>query len=316
MKLKNADGHAIQGNKQYGPVFGEVDNNTMCVTDFEVILSNSNGVYDNVPWGENESYRIKDMEVYRVVGKYCSLNSAKKPHKVYRFTRDINDAINEKWKSLFELEQKVTSLEESFEDEEHFIESLSGGDRKDIITLNVSGTMMATKRATLMVAEDSVLAQQFDDTKWTEQGNNQQVKEWTSNEVTNWVQSIKDVPDEVSQLFLRNEIKGSELLALDKDGLKMIGVDRVGTICLLLKEIKSLEEKVNQGVVTFIEHSPYCFGKILDYLRLKRLQSISLAEEPALPTVCESQQTRFEKVVKYYFPGDSSSFILGPPQEN
>ena len=39
----------------------------------------------------------------------------------------------------------------------------------------------------------------------------------------------------------------------------------------------------------------------------------SLAEVPAPPIVCESQRKRFEKVVKYYFPGDTSSFILGPP---
>ena len=55
---------------------------------------------------------------------------------------------------------------------------MCSGDKRDIITLNVGGTMMATKRATLMVAEDSVLAQQFDDSKWMEQGNNNlQVKE-------------------------------------------------------------------------------------------------------------------------------------------
>ena len=184
--------------------------------------------------------------------------------------------------------------------------------------MNVSGTMMATTRATLMLAEDSVLAQQFDDTKWTEQGNgsNPKVKEWTPDDVTNWVKQIEGVPDDVAGLFWEDEINGLELLALDKDGLKMLGVDRVGTICLLFNEIKSLNERVNLDAITLIEHSPYCFGKILDHLRLKRLQSIDLAEEPAPPTVCESQQKRFDKVVKYYFPGDSSSFILGTPMEH
>ena len=38
------------------------------------------------------------------------------------------------------------------------------------MTLNVSGTVMATKRDTLLVISESMLAQQFDDTKWTEQG--------------------------------------------------------------------------------------------------------------------------------------------------
>jgi hypothetical protein len=92
--------------------------------------------------------------------------------------------------------------------------------------------------------------------------------------------------------------------------LKMIGVKRAGTICLLLKEIKQLDE-ASQDTATLIEYSPYCFGKILDYLRLKHLQTLGLIDEPALPTVCESQKKRFEKVVKYYFPGNCSKFILG-----
>ena len=51
-----------------------------------------------------------------------------------------------------------------------FITSFASGDAKDVVTLNVSGAMMATKRSTLQVAEDSVLAQQFDDSRWTAQG--------------------------------------------------------------------------------------------------------------------------------------------------
>ena len=231
-----------------------------------------------------------------------------------------NEAINEKWKSLNVLEDEVTSLEQSFKDEEHFIESLSqaSGEKSDNVTLNVSGTMMVTKRATLLFAEDSVLAQQFDDTKWTEQGNTPKVKKWTPEDVTNWVKSIVGIPDDVASLFWENEINGLELLALNENGLKMLGVKRVGTICILFDEISSLKKATNEDMATLIEHSPYCFGKILDYLRLKQLHSVDLLEEPALPTVRDSQKNRFEKVVKYYFPGDSSTFILGtapdPPQ--
>ena len=90
----------------------------------------------------------------------------------------------------------------------------------------------------------------------------------------------------------------------------MIGIERAGTLCILLEEIKTLKQST-QDVATLIEHGPYCFGKILDYLRLKHLHSQGLVDEPALPTVCETQKSRFEKVVKYYFPGDSSKFILG-----
>ena len=49
---------------------------------------------------------------------------------------------------------------------------------------------------------------------------------------------------------------------------------------------------------------------MLDYLRLKHLHALGLVDEPALPTVCESQEKRFEKVVKYYFPGTAPSSFL------
>eukprot|EP00984_Skeletonema_dohrnii_P025463 scaffold14635_cov112-Skeletonema_dohrnii-CCMP3373.AAC.3 len=240
-----------------------------------------------------------------------------KSPEVDRFAKDVNKAISEKWKSLLALEEEVTSLEESFKDEEHFIESLSSGDKKDIITLNVSGTMMTTTRATLMTVEESVLAQQFDDTKWTDQGNSNtpKVKEWTPDDVTNWIKIIEGIPDDVASLFCENEINGLELLALDRDGLKDMGVTRAGTICLLLKEIKVLEQK-SQDVSTLIEHSPYCFGKILDYLRLTHFHSQKLIKEPLLPIISLALIGRFEKVVKYYFPGETSTTILGHCSES
>ena len=90
----------------------------------------------------------------------------------------------------------------------------------------------------------------------------------------------------------------------------MLGITRPGTVCVIIKELKKLE-KARQNIVTLIEHSPYCFGKILDFLRLKQLHSQGLAEEPSLPEICEFQKSRFEKVVRYYFPGDSAKLILG-----
>jgi hypothetical protein len=43
-----------------------------------------------------------------------------------------------------------------------------------------------------------------------------------------------------------------------------------------------------------------------------QLYSIGLIiKEPALPQVDESQKPRFEKVVKYYFPGDAAKIMLG-----
>ena len=48
----------------------------------------------------------------------------------------------------------------------------------------------------------------------------------------------------------------------------------------------------------------------MDYLHLSHLHSQGLVQEPALPTVCDLQKNRFEKMAKYCFSGDSVMFIL------
>ena len=232
--------------------------------------------------------------------------------EVTRFTDDMNKAINAKQECLFQAESEMLQLEESFVDEQTFVEKFATGDANDVVVLNVSGTMMSTKRCTLCTVEDSVLAQQFNDSKWTEQGcNSPRVKEWTPDEVSTWAKSIDGLLVEVSVTLYENEITGQELLALCRDDLKTMGIERVGNLCLLLKEIEELD-KASQEIVTLIEHSPYCFGKILNHLRLVQLYSMGLiTKEPTLPEVEESQKPRFEKVVKYYFPGNAAKIILG-----
>jgi len=97
---------------------------------------------------------------------------------------------------------------------------------------------------------------------------------------------------------------------LCRDDLKMMGIEQVGTLALLLKEIEKLD-KATQEIVTLIEHSPYCFGKILNHLCLMKLHSLGLiVKEPTLPEVDKSQKQRFEKDVKYYFPGNAAKFKL------
>ncbi|KAL3777208.1 hypothetical protein ACHAW5_000746 [Stephanodiscus triporus] len=229
-----------------------------------------------------------------------------------RFSDDINKAINANRECLVQAESEMLQLEDSFEDEQTFIEKFASGDAKDVVALNVTGTIMVTKRSTLCTAEDSALAQQFDDSKWTEQGcSAPRVMEWTPDEVSTWAKSIKGLNEDFSVMLYENDITGRELLALSFEALKVMGLKRVGTVALLLKEIEKLD-KSSRDIVTLIEHSPYCFGKMLDYLRLKQLHSQGLlAKHPALPIVCDSQKKRFDKVVKYYFPGESAKFILG-----
>eukprot|EP00984_Skeletonema_dohrnii_P012843 scaffold5242_cov107-Skeletonema_dohrnii-CCMP3373.AAC.2 len=274
---------------------------------------------DDPPQSPSVDEEHKDMLNHHMVlfsgRRYSSFvkHSVKMPPVVDRFGDELNKAINEKWKYLHQLEAGALSLDKSFQDEERFINLFATGSNNDIITLNVGGTIMTTRRATLLAVEDSMLAQQFDDTKWTEQGcDNVRVKEWTPVQVAEWATTVEGMQEDVSNLFIKNEINGSELLALDRDGLKDIGVKRVGTICLLLEEIGVLKEKVNKDIVTLIEYSPYCFGNILDFLRAKHLCSLGLCREPPRHSVCEHKRDMFETVVRYYFPGESSTLFLGP----
>jgi len=322
MKLKNPnDVNAVLRSSSLGPVFGmgNSNDNDLKVTS-QYVYPRFGSSYEAGSSSEltrGDRFAIKKMEVFQVTSLSGSIAKVtKQKHKMpkikmptTRFSDDVNKRIDRKRACLLQAELEVDHLEHSFKNEQTFIEKFACGVAKDVVALNVSGTVMVTTRSTLCVAEDSVLAQQFDDSKWTEQYRN--VKGWTSEEVGAWVKKIDNVSETVAAIFVKNDIKGNELLAMNMEGLKMIGIERAGTLCLLLEEIKKLKQS-SQDIATLIEHGPYCFGKILDYLRLTEHYSRGLiTEEPELPEVSESQQHRFEKVAKYYFPGDSSKFILG-----
>jgi hypothetical protein len=124
------------------------------------------------------------------------------------------------------------------------------------------------------------------------------VKEWTHDDVFCWAKNIDDISDDVADVFVKSEITGNELVTLKKYGLMMIGITQRGTLCLLLEDIEMLK-KASQDIVTLTKHSPYCFGKIMDHLRLSCLHSQQgFAGEPALPTVCDSRKNMLEKMVE------------------
>ncbi len=67
------------------------------------------------------------------------------------------------------------------------------------------------------------------------------------------------------------------------------------------------DDEGNSGAL--IEHSSYCFGKIIDQMRLKRMFPAEAGNlEP--PAVVSHERVNFERIVKYFFPGQES-FIFG-----
>jgi hypothetical protein len=106
-------------------------------------------------------------------------------------------------------------------------------------------------------------------------------------------------------------VTGRELLALGREDLNYFGITKRGTIAYFLSEVKKLERAHGDAAV-LIEHSPYCFEKIIDHLRLESLFVKGLVKtKPGMPNVKGSEKSRFEKVVKHYFPGDSSKALIG-----
>mmetsp|Transcript_26302 Transcript_26302/g.60582 ORF Transcript_26302/g.60582 Transcript_26302/m.60582 type:complete len:99 (-) Transcript_26302:196-492(-) len=88
-------------------------------------------------------------------------------------------------------------------------------------------------------------------------------------------------------------------------------------------------KKNAHGDVIFVDQNPYCFGKMIDQLRLHaicrvndRLWPDSKKDEfceqglkrrsPPRSIICEHEEKRFKRTVDYYFPGEeASSFIFG-----
>ena len=135
-----------------------------------------------------------------------------------------------------------------------------------MVLLNVSGTIMATKRSTLGLCKDSALAKQFDDTLWSQKDKTAPAKQWNCEEVSKWVTAIEGMPDNVRATFLGDDVNGATLLAMQQENFKGIGVTKAGPLALLLKEIASLHTKA-----IFLNHISYCFGKILDTLRQRSM---------------------------------------------
>ncbi|KAL7527613.1 hypothetical protein ACHAWF_002249, partial [Thalassiosira exigua] len=222
------------------------------------------------------------------------------------FAPGVNEALNARLDAIRSAERELLLLEEGFDDQERFVSSFAAGEAKDLVSLNVSGTMMTARRCTLRAVEGSVLARtdQDDATSF--------VDGWTSEDVGDWIENVDGTPDEVATTFRSHGITGRELLALDREGLRLLGIRRIGTACLLLEEIRKLGRR-SRGEAPFFEHSPYCVEKILDYLRSKWLRDNGFIEgEPLLPpAVRASERKRFEKTVEHFFPGGGADLILG-----
>uniref|UniRef100_A0A7S2MT83 TLDc domain-containing protein n=1 Tax=Helicotheca tamesis TaxID=374047 RepID=A0A7S2MT83_9STRA len=233
------------------------------------------------------------------------------------FPETIKGAMISKQKALKKAIRNVSAAQYNFEEEKKWIDSLSKYSEKDIVNLDVSGTRMSTNRSTLRFYKDSVLARQFDDTVWSQQGsqNNEEIKSWSHEQVVEWAKNHREIPDEVVCMLERNRVNGSELLACDREDLKDTGAPMTGLLALMLKAMMVRQMK-SYGNATHIEQSPYCFGKIIDYLRLKSMSQIDDKDTSYLICINIQYPDMFQKVVDYYFPGELAAEVGLVPKKD
>ena len=91
------------------------------------------------------------------------------------------------------------------------------GSDENIVSLNVSNTIMETKRSTLGLYKNSVLEKQFDDPLWEQQKNTASSEEWNWEEVAKWVATIKGMPDDVDPAYVRNDVNVSAFIFMGRE---------------------------------------------------------------------------------------------------
>ena len=217
---------------------------------------------------------------------------------------DIQKVLKKEQKALLGANDELNLQRHLYEEEKNDLKNFINGETEDIVWLDVSGTPMATKRSTLGLCKDSALAKQFDYPLWRQQDKATSTKKWSCEEVAGWVTTIEGMPENVRPTIVGNNINGAALLVMHWEDFKDIGVTQVWKLALLFKEITRLRTES-----TSVNHSAYCFRKILDILLLLAMRQKE-GTQPTSVNIQEVYKKRFETILYYYFPGKYEYFIL------
>lgn len=113
------------------------------------------------------------------------------------------------------------------------------------LTANSSSNMPPSRRAPAMQSSGTGFASptnsEFSDTEGPDA-----VKNWTEDQVCEYLRSVRC--GEYEKLFRKNNINGENLLEMDKDVLKEMGIEKVGDRVRLFLGIKKLRTKAYANV--------------------------------------------------------------------
>jgi hypothetical protein len=270
--------------------------------------------------GEN-SFALSDIEVFRV----CSSSQRAPPQPdssqpwqnpiLKAFPEEIQKSFKAEVEALLGASNELSMLQDLFAKEQAAVQAFCPMNENDIALLNVSGQSMAVKHATLATYPESVLYKQLVDPNWNTHsaGNKPRLPhEWSAEQVYDWSKKIPGLSRDVSSYF--RDVTGTELLALGREDVKDLLTDGgkdtkgqhvVGTVALLMKAIEKLRNENNE---TLIGQSDYCFGKIIDHMRLKAMRELDVPDSGP-PEIREPDKRRFKAIVEYYFPKNTSEFL-------
>lgn len=320
----------------------------------------------------DEYFEVAEMEVFRVIdsqqppdvvqsqavgcwsdddGKEANVLTDESWETVTfeEFPESMKDALTAEQCFLVDANEELKEQEHAWQREMRFIDYIAPQEAENdggkgqitmreplFVSLNASGTMMSTKKATLGIYEQSVLAKQFHDPVWMDDNDTAAgpVKKWSIDQVATWVftniQNGLSVSD--GEQLKAGKLNGAELLVLEREDLKELGITRPGSLAMLVDAIRKLRRKEedkndHRKRMILIEHNAYCFGKILDQLRLCAMYQTfrdnhwripGVVESPPFtippqapppPIVREPYRKRFKTIVEFYFPEDYASFL-------
>jgi len=224
----------------------------------------------------------------------------------------LRESLKAEMDALEETSAELVRLQDAFPNEKSLVQRFFRESGGEVALLNVSGRSITVSHKTLEKFPNSVFYKQFADPNWnrpTKKSKPGPVSGWAPEQVIEWIKTIDGLSsDTVSRHFA--DVTGSQLLALKREDIKDLGIDRPGSVALLVAEIEKLRTESEANAAVFIEDSAYCFGKIIDHMRLAAMADLGL---PALapPTIRAGYQQRFKNIVEYYFPTleEASQFL-------
>ncbi len=124
-----------------------------------------------------------------------------------------------------------------------FLPSLGGQGPSGLISSmpTPSASYAPTRRVVIAPATTSQTYASPTDSDFSEGDSPDSVKNWDEERVCEYLRSVKCADYET--LFLKNHINGENLLEMDKDVLKEMGIDKVGDRVRLFLSIKKLRTK-------------------------------------------------------------------------